>query len=155
MKMGSTSLFGRMCCGLSMTALALAISLDGTRAVWADDAEVASSLQEMIVDPIMKTVQGLEERIASVEAKVGSLAESFTSRRVVAQLLCVSDDTGARTCITKAQLDTLLSGIGRAEISEPAAAGTEAKPSPTEELVRSSLYKATNLFPDPPPPLPH
>jgi hypothetical protein len=148
MKMGSTSLFGRMCCGLSMAALALAISLDGTRAVRADDADVASSLQEMIVDPIMKTVQGLEERIASVEAKVGSLAESFTSRRVVAQLLCVSDDTGARTCITKAQLDTLLSGIGRAEISEPAAAVTEAKASPTEELVEAIVTKDTSRYPE-------
>jgi hypothetical protein len=144
MKMGSTSLFSRLCCGLSMAVLALSVSLDGTRAVRADDADAASSLQEMIVDPIMKTVQGLEERLASVEGKVGSLAESFTSRRVVAQLLCVSDESGAQTCITKAQLDSLLIRIAHAETDQPSVIATEAKASPTEESVESIVTKDTS-----------
>jgi hypothetical protein len=144
MKMGSTSLFGRLCCGLSMAVLALSVSLDGSRSVRAEDAELASSLQEMIVDPIMKTVQGLENRLASVEAKVGSLAESFTSRRVVAQLLCVSDESGAQTCITKAQLDSLLIRIAHAETDQPSVIATEAKASPTEESVESIVTKDTS-----------
>jgi hypothetical protein len=79
-----------------MAALALMVSLDGTRAVRADDFDdLTASLQELIVDPIMNTVHRLEERLTSAEATVNSLAESFTSRRVVAQMLCVSDDSGA------------------------------------------------------------
>jgi hypothetical protein len=133
MKMSVASLFGRLCCGLSMAVLAFAGYLDGTRAVRADDADdLTTSLQEMIVDPILKTVQGLEARLTALDATIGAMAESFTSRRVVAHVLCVSDDSGAQTCITKAQLDTLMSGIARAEISQPGAPVTDARAVPTE-----------------------
>jgi TolA-binding protein len=142
MKIGSASLFGKLCCGLSMAALALAVSLDGSRAVRAEDADdLTTSLQQMIVDPVMKTVQGLEARLSGLEATVGAMSDSFNSRRVAAQLLCVSDETGAQTCITKAQLDTLLSGIARAEISKPSVAVTEAKAAPTEEPVETIVSK--------------
>jgi hypothetical protein len=141
MKMGSTSLFSRLCCGLSMAVLALSVSLDGSRAVRAEDADFTSSLQEMIVDPIMKAVQGLEQRLTSVEATIGSLAESFTSRRVVAQLLCVSDESGAQTCITKAQLDSLLTRIAHAETDQPSVIATDVEASPTEEAVETVVAK--------------
>lgn len=128
MKMGSASLFGRLCCGLSLAVLAFAVSLDGARVVRADDADdLTASLQEMIVDPIMKTVHGLDQRLASLEASVGGMAEELGSRRVVARMLCVADESGAETCITKAQLDSLLSAVARAEISAPAAAVKAAK----------------------------
>jgi hypothetical protein len=150
MKMGTASLFGRLCCGLSMAVLALAISLDGSRAVRAEDAaDLTSSLQEAVVDPIMKTVQSVEERLTGLEAAVGAMAQSFTSRRVVAQVLCVSDGTGAQTCITKAQLDTLLSGIAHAEISQPSAAVTEAKVVPTQEPVETTAAKDISRYPEP------
>jgi hypothetical protein len=146
MKMDSASLFGRLCCGLSMAVLALAVSLDGSRSVRAEDADdLTSSLQEMIVDPIMKTVQGLEARVSELEATVGAMSESFSSRRVVAQVLCVSDETGSQTCVTKAQLDILLSGIARAELSPPVAA-TEAKAAPTEEPVETIVTKDTSQY---------
>jgi hypothetical protein len=149
MKMGSTSLFGRLCCGLSMAVLALAVSLDSSRTVRAEDADdLAASLQEMIVDPIMKSVQGLEARLTGLEATVGAMAESFTARRVVAQVLCIADATGAQTCITKAQLDILLSGIARAEVSQPPAAVTEAKAAPTEEPVETIVTKDTSRYPE-------
>ncbi len=142
MKMGSVSLFGRLCCGLSMAALALAVSLDGSRAVRAEEVDVlTSSMQEMIVDPIMKTIRGLEARLASVEATASTYAESFTSRRLVAQMLCVSDESGAQTCITKAQLDSLLSNGAHAEIIRPSVAATEAKAQPTEEPVETIVTK--------------
>jgi hypothetical protein len=138
MKMGNASLFGRLCCGLSMAVLTLAVSLDGSRSVRAEDADdLTSSLQEMIVDPIMKTVQGLEARVSGLEAAVGAMSESFSSHRVVTQVLCVADETGSQTCITKAQLDVLLSGIVRAEISQPPVAATEAKAAPAEEPVET------------------
>jgi hypothetical protein len=149
MKMGSASLFGRLCCGFSVAVLALAGSLDSSRFVWAEDADaLTSSLQEMIADPIMKTVQGLEARLTGLETTVGAMAETFTSRRVVAQMLCVSDETGAQTCITKAQLDTLLSGIARAEINQPSATATEAKTVPTEEPVETIVTKDTSQYPE-------
>jgi hypothetical protein len=149
MNMSSTSLFSRLCCGLSMAALALMVSLDSTRAVRAEDADdLTSSLREMIVDPIMKTVHGLEERMTGIEATIGAMAESFTSRRVVAQVLCVSDETGAQTCITKAQLDTLLSGIARAEIGQPPATVTEAKAEPTEQAVETVVTRDANRIPE-------
>jgi hypothetical protein len=150
MKMDSASLFGRLCCGLSVAALALAVSLDGSRSVRAEDADDhTSSLREMIVDPIMKTVQGLEARVTGLEATVGAMAESFTSRRLVAQVLCVSDETGSQTCITKAQLDLLLSGIARAEISQPPVAATEAKAVPAEEPVETIQTKDTSQYSEP------
>ena len=149
MKMGSASLFGRLCCGLSMAALALAVSLDGSRAVRAEDADdLTTSLQEMIVDPVMKTVQGLEARLTGLEARIGAMAQSFTSQRVVAHVLCVSDETGAQTCITKAQLDSLLSGIARAEIGQPPATVTEAKAMATEEPVVTVVTKDASRYPE-------
>jgi hypothetical protein len=149
MKMSSASLFGRLCCGLSVAVLALAVSLDGTHAVWADDADgLATSLQEMIVDPFMKTVQGLEVRLTALETTVGAMAESFTSRRVVVQMLCVSDETGAQTCVTKAQLDRLLSGIARAEINQPSATATEANAIPTEDPVETIVTKDASQYPE-------
>jgi hypothetical protein len=154
MKMGSASLLGRLCCGLSLAVLALAFSLDGSRSLRAEDADdLTSSLQEMIVDPIMKTVQGLEMRVTGLEATVGAMSESFTARRVVAQALCVSDDTGSQTCITKAQLDVLLSGIARAEVSQPPAAATEAKAAPAEEPVETVVTKDTSQYSEQPAPM--
>jgi hypothetical protein len=151
MKMGSASLLGRLCCGLSLAVLTLVVSLDGSRAVRAEDADdLTSSLQEMIVIPIMKSVQGLEARVTGLEAAVGAMAESFSSRRVVAQVLCVADETGSQTCITKAQLDVLLSGIARAEVSQPPVAATEAKAAPLEEPVETVVTKDANQFPEQP-----
>jgi hypothetical protein len=150
MKMGNASLFGRLCCGLSMAALALGVSLDGSRAVRAEGADdLTTSLQEMIVDPIMKTVQGLEARLTGLEATVGAMSDTFNSRSVVAQVLCVSDATGAQTCITKAQLDALLSGAARAELREPSVAATVARVVPTEEPVETTVSKDTSRYPAP------
>ena len=152
MKMGSASLFGRLCCGLSMAVLVLAVSLGGSSSVRAEDADdLTSSLQEMIVDPIMKAVQGLEARVTGLEATVGAMSEAFSSRRVVAQVLCVSDEAGSQTCITKAQLDILLNGIARAEISQPPVApvaATEAKAAPAEEPVETIVTKDTSQYPE-------
>jgi len=148
MNLGSASLFARLCCGLSVAVLTLALSLDGSRPVRAEDADnLTTSLQEMIVDPIMKTVQGLEARLTGLEAAIGGMTESFGSRRVVAQVLCVSEETGGQTCITKAQLDAILTGIARAEINPPAVAVTEAKAAPTEETVESIVPKDTSRYP--------
>jgi hypothetical protein len=132
-----------------MAVLAFTVSLDGIRAVKAEDADdFTSSLQEMIVDPIMKTVQSIEARLTGLEAAVGAMAESFTSRRVVAKVFCVSDDSGAQTCITKAQLDAILTGIARAEISHPSVTATEAKAVPSEDPAEAVVMKDASRDPE-------
>jgi hypothetical protein len=150
MKLGSASLFSRVCCGLSMAVLALAVSLDGSRAVRAEgtDDHLTSSLQELIVAPFTQTVHGLEDRLTRLEAVMDTMAQSFTTRSVVAQVLCVSDESGAQTCITKAQLDTLLSGISRAEIHQPSVAVTEAKAVPAPEAVETTAAKDASRYPE-------
>ena len=135
-----------------MAALALMVSLDGTRVGRADDFnDRGASLQELIVAPIMNTVHRLDERLTSAEAAVSSLAESFTSRRVVAQMLCVSDDSGAQTCISKAQLDSLLSSIAHAENTRASVVGTEAKALPTEDPIETITAPAETIVTNPAP----
>ncbi len=149
MKMGSASLFGRLCCGLSLAVLVFGVSLDGSRAVRADEADdLSASLQEMIVDPIMKAVHGLDERLAGLEVSVGGMAEQRGSRRVVARVLCVADESGAQTCITKAQLDSLLSGLAHVEMSPPPAAVKEAKAVAAEQSADAVITKDPARAPD-------
>lgn len=126
MKSGGISLLRRFSCSLSLVVLALVAALvlafdfDGPRAVRAEGAEVPQlSLQEVIVGPVMQTIEGLEQRLRSLEADVGASADSFTSRRIAAQTLCVSDESGAQTCITKAQLDLILDRLAHVELSQP------------------------------------
>ena len=78
--------------------------------------------------PGMRGLMTLEQKLAALEATVSSFAESFTSVRVTTQELCISDQTGAQTCLTKSQLDALLaapssdsqdSSTSGVQISEP------------------------------------
>lgn len=126
MKSDGTSLLRRLSCSLSLVVLALVAALvlafdfDGPRPVRAEGAEVPQpSVQEVIVGPVMQTIEGLEQRLRSLEAEVGTFADSFTSRRIAAQTLCVSDESGAQTCITKAQLDLMLDQLVHAEAAQP------------------------------------
>ena len=126
MKPGGISLLRRFPCSLSLVVLALVAALvlvfdfDGPRTVRAEGAEVPQpSLQEVIIGPVMQTIDGLEQRLRSLEADVGAFADSFTSRRIAAQTLCVSDESGAQTCITKAQLDLILDRLAHVELTQP------------------------------------
>ena len=55
----------------------------------------------------------VEARLAVLETSVAQFAGSFASRQITAQELCVADQGGAQTCITKAQLDALLGAMVR------------------------------------------
>jgi hypothetical protein len=125
MKTAWLTLLSRLCCGLSVAALTLALSFDGSRAPRAEGAEVTPQLQETIAS-IATTFQGLEERLDSLEASVNAFSASVTS---VPQMLCVADGSGAQTCITKAQLDALLSYAALAEGSLVAMKKADALPS--------------------------
>ena len=59
-------------------------------------------------------IQGFEERIAGLEETVRTL--SGISEHVTTKELCVADDTGAQTCVSKAQLDALLKLAEREDV---------------------------------------
>jgi len=105
---------------LGIAALALSFSFGGSYGVRAQDHEsLASPLQEMVA-PIMRAVDGLGQQLASLEASVAAFAASFTSQHITTQQLCIADDTGGRTCVTKAQLDALLRLQAHAAADQPA-----------------------------------
>src|SRR5712671_5676082 len=106
----------RLVYGLSIASVAIAATF-GAPAVRADSETSLASLHDMVVAPIMSALHAVEARLAGVEAFAGS----FASRQITAQELCIADQSGAQTCITKAQLDALLGITVRA--AAPAAAG--------------------------------
>lgn len=75
----------------------------------------------------------------------------FFAKRVKTQELCVQDDGGAETCITKAQLDALLAG---AAASQGSSGGEAPTPDPEPEESEESGETATSTpssEPDPQP----
>jgi len=96
---GGCNVFGLALLALSATA--------GGSAVRAGDP---STLQSTVLE---KIISGLEQQVANLEASMAAFADSFTTRRIVTQELCVADGSGAQTCITKAQLDALLRGAAQ------------------------------------------
>ena len=119
----------RLSGALGIAALSLSFTFGGSYVVRAENPEASPpSLQDMVVTPIMRAVEGLEQRVASLEASVAGFAASFTSRHITTHELCVSDESGAQTCITKAQLDALLRGMAHAEVSQPSLAVSDAPP---------------------------
>jgi hypothetical protein len=66
-----------------------------------------------------KTVSELEQRIIYLEENVAALTESW--QHINTHRLCVSDDSGAETCISKPQLDALLVHFAQAKMNAPAA----------------------------------
>jgi len=100
----------------------------GVSAVRADSETSMPSLQEMFLSPIMDVVHAVEARLASLETTVASFAGSFNSRQITSQELCIADQSGAQTCITKAQLDALLVGMARTAAAEPAETVVEVAP---------------------------
>jgi hypothetical protein len=90
----------------------------GSQAARAEDPETLSApAQEMILVPA-NDVHALEQRVAYLEETVTALTEAW--QHIDTHRLCVSDESGAQTCITKAQLDVFLSQSAQAQISEPA-----------------------------------
>jgi hypothetical protein len=153
MKTGKTSLLGRLSGALSIAMLALAFSIGGSNFVRAEDPEgVAPSLHEMVVVPLMKAIEGLEQRIANLEGSLSLMAVSFNSQRIATQQLCVADDSGAQTCITKAQLDALLKRIAQADLGQPTISVTAAEAAPADESTETTA--AAIETPSPPTSLP-
>ena len=121
----SSPFLARVSRGLSIAFLAVAFT-SGVSMVRAQ-TDVPSW---MLADPISDAVKAVEARLASLEAKVASITQSLTSRQAPERQLCVADDAGAHTCISKAQLDRLL------EMMEAAAIQPQAK---TADRLTSSV----------------
>ena len=113
MMTAKSRLLTKVSCGFSIAFLAFAYTsnISAVRA----QTDVPSW---MMVDPISAAVKAVEDRLTSLEAQVASVASSLASRPSTE--LCVADDTGARTCISKAQLDRLLKMVQTAAIEPPA-----------------------------------
>jgi hypothetical protein len=135
MKTEKTSLLGRFCGTFSIAMLALAYSIGGSSSVVrAEEPEVVTpSLHEIVVAPLVKAIEGLEQRLASLEGSLSNMAASFTSQRVVTKQICVADDSGAETCITKAQLDAVLVRIAQADLGQAAVNLAQSTPTATAE----------------------
>ena len=117
--MMSSPLLAKVSRGLSVAFLALAFT-SGVSMVRAQSQSDVPTW--MMVDPISTAVKAAEERLASLEAKLASVTEQLTARQSTERELCVADDAGARTCISKAQLDRLLKMMQSAAIEPPAQA---------------------------------
>jgi hypothetical protein len=93
---------------------------------------IAGDADERLPADATTTLDALEQRISYLEDTIASITES--SQRVSTHQLCVADDSGAETCLTKSQLDALLTGQPHAaEAAQPATpAGVELTPPANE-----------------------
>ena len=117
------------CLPIALVAFSVAF---GAPSVHAQSDANAPSWREVAVDPIMNAVHSIEQRLASIEATVALFAGSFTTQQLNSRQLCLSDESGAQTCITKAQLDALLAKMAHAAAAEPPASVIEAPAEITE-----------------------
>jgi hypothetical protein len=127
------------------TALAAWFTFGGSQIARAEDPETISPpAQEMILVPA-KDVHTLEQRVAYLEETVAALTEAW--QHINTHRLCVSDDSGAETCITKAQLDVFLSQSAHAKISEPALAQQAKLAAPVEATEAAEVVAAAPTAP--------
>jgi hypothetical protein len=131
-------LLTKVSCGLSVAFLAFAYTsnISAVRA----QSDVPTW---MMVDPISTTVKALEDRIAGLEAKVASL----TAQQSTDHELCVADDAGARTCISKAQLDRLIKLMQTAAIDEPAKTTDRLTTSVSESVTEPAKVESVEAAP--------
>jgi len=125
-------LLTKVSCGFSIAFLAFAYT--SNISIVRAQTDVPSW---MMVDPISAAVKAVEERLTSLEAKVASVAEKVASQPSVEHELCVADETGARTCISKAQLDRLLKMVQTAAIEPPAKTNDRMTTSVAESVIES------------------
>ena len=135
-------LLTKVSCGLSIAFLAFAFTSNASTVRAQTDVP-----SWMMTDPISSAVKAVEDRLTSLEAKVASLAESLASRPSVEHELCVADDAGARTCISKAQLDRLLKMMQTAAIDEPAKTADRMTTSVTESVNEPAKVESVEAAP--------
>jgi len=126
----------------AVAVLAFWFTFGASQIVRAEDSEtLAPPAQDMVLMPV-KTVETLEQRVIFLEETVEALTESW--QHIDTHRLCVSDDGGAETCITKAQLDVLLTQLGQAKLSAPA---TSQEASASSPAVSDAVVSETETSP--------
>jgi hypothetical protein len=118
-----TSIWVRFSCALAIVLLALSFVFSGSFA----SAPVAAAdtvpiLHSEFFGPAGRAVEMLAQQISALEATVSSFAQSFNSQHITTQELCVADQSGAQTCISKSELDSLIAAPNSApqvQISQP------------------------------------
>jgi hypothetical protein len=118
--------------------LAFWFTFGSAQTVRAEASDSLSPAQDMVLVPA-KTVSELEQRVIYLEETVAALTESW--QHINTHRLCVSDDSGAETCISKPQLDALLIQFAQAKISEPV------KISEAAEISEASVSQETAAAP--------
>jgi hypothetical protein len=139
-------------CAAVATAAMLAfwLTLGGPQVVRADDPETAPPPGQQMVLVSAKSIDALEQRVIYLEQTVTALTESL--QHVNTHRLCVSDDSGVETCITKAQLDSFVNQAPHAELNQPAVS-EEAKALPPAAAIDGAagslaIVASPNLQPD-------
>jgi hypothetical protein len=134
--------------GCNVVGLAL-LALSATAGGSAVRAGDPSTLQGTVLE---KIVSGLEQQVANLEASMAAFADSFTTKRIATQELCVADGSGAQTCITKAQLDALLRGAAQVGQAPAAMApGVTEETASTDKSVAPGDAVAAVVPPEMPP----
>ena len=118
--------------------LAFWFTFGGPQVVRAADTETNSPPGQEMVSVPAKSIDALEQRVIYLEKVVAELSLSW--QHIDTHRLCVSDDSGAETCITKAQLDSFLNPASHAEINLPTAS-EEANASPPAAPIESAAEK--------------
>ena len=134
-----------------------ALSNNGSRETWGFIAEDLAAIDAHFID--YSTLANREPSTppdtfsrrqgdAGTIAKIADFADSFTTKeltftrasgdeittkQVNTRELCVSDDTGAATCITKSQLDAFLENTGQNAAGTPAAPASPTQLNPPAE----------------------
>jgi hypothetical protein len=121
----------------------LALALGGAPSVRAADSESFSARNQEMVQVSAKSLEAMEKRIAYLEETINSLTESW--QHINTHRLCVADESGSETCVTKAQLDALLANQPRAEKAAPLTAVVEdaGKPQQGEPIAAATAPEPT------------
>src|ERR1035437_4199257 len=90
---------------LAVTVLALVFMFSASFAAPPAANAATSTPPRAFFGPGMRGIlQEIMQEVSTLEATVSSFAQSFTSSHITTQTLCVADQSGAQTCITKPQL---------------------------------------------------
>jgi hypothetical protein len=122
--------------------LACWLTFGGSQVVRAGDPDILFPPRQDTASASAIDVQALEQRVIYLEETVAALTESW--QHIDTHRLCVSDDSGAETCITKPQLDALLLQSAQAGISRPSVpqASASAAAGPVEIAATRTLPAA-------------
>jgi hypothetical protein len=112
---------------------------------------------------VVRAIQQLDQQLTDLATTVADFADRFTTKDLTftratgdeidvktanVHKLCVADDTGASTCITKSQLDAFLANTGQTAAAAPAVPTSPAQSSPPTDSTATSTAATPSLSTD-------